>query len=850
MTTPAKRACVVLLSLLLAAGAGAQTSTMSQAMALDPTRTLIPTSQPTHRSLPEQYIWTANDVTAQRPDSSKFPWRRTQLRVAPHYFRAHFDVKGLPHSATLYIAGPREAHVYLNGHLAADLYSDVDAPIGFHVFHVDAAQALRLGDNVVAIQAIRGRGVVAGGSPAATQQLAYGEILAVKLIPGAFGVNAPPLVITNTSWKSSALPAARWFEPHFDDSAWQSVESLGPIESNIDFFQWSVDAGMYGWPGYMGMSSWLRTYALDATAVSHIFTSRYRFANLEALTGGSSGGPFTVIGPAAQRDPADADAPSLLLDFGREVAGRIFVESNSNTPSTLSIAYGESELEAMATGLTPGQQGGNYLGTNLLEVPAHGIARGPKSGFRYVRIRFLRGAPIATFKTIRLEGIYDPVEYKGSFESSDPLLNRIWETGAYTAHLCMQDGIWDAVKRDRGRWIGDIDIEGRVINTVFGNPGILEGTLRSIAENTPSAQHINGIPSYSALWITSLYSLYQHTGDKAFLESQHAALLRILHRMDQDVGPDNLLVDTAKGWEFVDWSWGLYGRTPEARIGTDLQYVRGYSDAVQLLKYLGDASNAANYAKRDTAMTIAAQSYINPATRTLGGTWQLNALAVMDHIGGEGSGSKNEAIWSQVLSHVKQNSSVDQVISPYFNAYVLDAMSSLDHRTEALAWLRSYWGGMLNEGATSFWESYDLRWPKTNPELSLQADGTSGYFVSLAHGWSSGPTAWLSENVLGITPASPGYDTVDIRPNLLGLDFAHGSVPTPHGVISISLDKQHGVALDLPAGIAQATVTYILPNPTASVYLDGKSADCTTGGQQAICIVEIAQPGHHIIQAR
>jgi hypothetical protein len=467
-----------------------------------------------------------------------------------------------------------------------------------------------------------------------------------------------------------------------------------------------------------------------------------------------------------------------------------------------------------------------------------------------VRIRFLRGAPITAFKTIRLEGIYDPVEYGGSFESSDPLLNRIWETGAYTAHLCMQDGIWDAVKRDRGRWIGDIDIESRVINTVFGNPRILEDTLRSIAENTPPGQHVNGIPSYSALWITSLYSLYQHTGDKAFLESQHAALLRILVRMDQDVGSDNLLMDTAKGWEFVDWSWGLYGHTPEARIGTDLQYLRGYSDAVQLLRYLGDTSNAASYAARDAAMTTAAQSYIDPATQTLGNTWQLNALAVMDHIKDDASATTNEAIWDQVLSHVKQNSSADQVISPYFNAYVLDAMASLNHRTEALAWLRSYWGGMLSEGATSFWESYDLRWPKTNPALSLQADGTSGYFVSLAHGWSSGPTAWISENVLGVTPASPGYDTVDVRPNLLGLDFARGSVPTPHGVISVSIDKRAGIALDLPAGIAQATVSYIRPNPDTSVYLDGKPADCATGGQQATCIVEIAQPGHHIIQAR
>ncbi len=131
-------------------------------------------------------------------------------------------------------------------------------------------------------------------------------------------------------------------------------------------------------------------------------------------------------------------------------------------------------------------------------------------------------------------------------------------------------------------------------------------------------------------------------------------------------------------------------------------------------------------------------------------------------------------------------------------------MASLGHRREALDWIRQYWGGMLAEGATSFWESYDLRWPKSNPHLSLQADGTSGYFVSLAHGWSAGPTAWLTENILGVTPLEPGYGTVDIHPDLLDLAWAYGTVPTPHGLIKINVDKKRGIILDLPRGRQQS----------------------------------------------
>jgi len=846
MTKAHHIALLILLAATLSVRAQKPSQVTIPTGSLDPTRNLAETPQTVHPPLPEEYIWTAGDITVQRPDRSKYSWSRTNLRIAPHLFRTHFNLKTIPHNGTLYLAGPREGHVYLNGSLIGDFYSNTDAPIGFRVFHCDATHALRVGDNVLAIEAVRGRGVVSGAGPIETQQLAYGEILVAKLVPARFGVDAPALVFTNPSWKSSATPTDHWPERSFDDSTWKPAASLGPVESNVDFFQWSADAGMYGWPGYMGMSARLRPYSLQPVAVTHVFAGSATYSHLDALTDTKSDQPFTVSFSRNGSASTDAESPQILLDFGREVAGRLLVESGSPEDSLLSIAYGESDIESLATGLTSEQRGGNYLGTNLLDVPANGIARGPKSGFRYVRIRFLRGAPVSAYKSIRVEGIYDPVKYLGSFESSDPLLNRIWETGAYTAHLCMQDGVWDAVKRDRGRWVGDMDIEGRVISTVFGETEAVKDTLRRLAEATPPQQYVNGIASYSALWVTTLDNLYQHTGDEGFLETQHAALLRILARMDQDIDANGNFAAPAKGWGFVDWAPGLYGLNDATRIGTQLQYLRGYTASVRLLTVLHDDTNATKYAQQASMIKLAAQTHLDPATQTVGSIWQLNALAVLDQV----SPSANGPIWTGVLSHVKQDAPTDQVISPYFNAYLLDAMAELGHRSEALNWMRDYWGGMLAEGATSFWESYDLRWPKTDAHLSLQADGTSGYFVSLAHGWSSGPTAWLTENVLGITPATPGYDTVDIHPHLLGLDFARGSVPTPHGVISISIDKQKGVGLDLPTGVTRATVTFSPPEGISQVYLDGQLVRCDGCGSSTDRVIEVTGAGHHTIETR
>jgi hypothetical protein len=145
-------------------------------------------------------------------------------------------------------------------------------------------------------------------------------------------------------------------------------------------------------------------------------------------------------------------------------------------------------------------------------------------------------------------------------------------------------------------------------------------------------------------------------------------------------------------------------------------------------------------------------------------------------------------------------------------------------RRQALDWLRTYWGGMLAEGATRFWEAYDLRWPKENPHLYLEADGTTGYFVSLAHGWSSGPASWLLEEVLGVKASEPGFRAVQIRPDLAGLKWVRGSAPTSLGLVRVSAGEDHVVAT-IPAGM-QATV--LLP---AGKWMCNRASIQTTGAE-------------------
>lgn len=80
-----------------------------------------------------------------------------------------------------------------------------------------------------------------------------------------------------------------------------------------------------------------------------------------------------------------------------------------------------------------------------------------------------------------------------------------------------------------------------------------------------------------------------------------------------------------------------------------------------------------------------------------------------------------------------------------------------------------------------------------------------GFRHSFCHGWASGPTAFLSQNVLGISVVEPGCAAVRITPNLGSLKWAEGTYPTPRGVIKVRHERQADGSVksdvQLPAGV-------------------------------------------------
>ncbi len=134
-----------------------------------------------------------------------------------------------------------------------------------------------------------------------------------------------------------------------------------------------------------------------------------------------------------------------------------------------------------------------------------------------------------------------------------------------------------------------------------------------------------------------------------------------------------------------------------------------------------------------------------------------------------------------VKQNVLLNDEVQQITTPYMRFYELEALCAMGEQEFVLDEIRDYWGGMLDLGATSFWEKYD---PKESGTEHLEMYGRP-YGKSLCHAWGASPVYLFGKYYFGVTPLSPGYEKYEVVPNLGGLEWMEGKVPTPDGDISV-----------------------------------------------------------------
>ncbi len=465
----------------------------------------------------------------------------------------------------------------------------------------------------------------------------------------------------------------------------------------------------------------------------------------------------------------------ILYDFGKETFGYLKVKG---LKGCIHIYYGESAEEAM-----------DKEHCETLDILTGGQSPCEicdSKAFRYVYIETEQNA---SYEEVLMDFEYAPLEKErsGSFRCSDELLNNIWDTAAYTMDLTTREFFMDGIKRDRWTWSGDA-IQSYLMNYYLRfDTECVKRTIRQLRGKDPVTAHVNTIMDYTFYWFKSIHDYYLYTADLDFVREMWSRMVTLMDYVEGRLNGDGMAEGQSDDWIFVDWV-----DFPMHKRGT-LCF-----EQILLMKAMETMAVCAKLLGVKTDYRVKAESLRNKIKQTF---WSYERKAYY-HAIEEGQinqqitkfpnmfailyGLAYEEERHEIMKSVMLNPAIDPITTPYMRFYELETLCIDGLQTEVLQEIRDYWGGMLHEGATSFWEKYN---PEETGTQHLAMYGRP-YGKSLCHAWGASPIYLIGKYYLGVQPTKPGYEEYLVKPVLGDLQWMEGDVPTPFGKIHVSMSRQ------------------------------------------------------------
>ena len=471
-------------------------------------------------------------------------------------------------------------------------------------------------------------------------------------------------------------------------------------------------------------------------------------------------------------------ATRMLVDFGKNTFGFPVLHGVKGN-GKITLYYGESKEEALAEKLAETWE------ILTVDNPAAQNDTLMTKAFRYIQIV---KDPSVSIENISALYEYLPVNYRGSFTSSDELINRIYDISMYTFHLTVRECHLDGIKRDRWPWSGDA-LQSYLMNFyTFFDEDVNKRTLWGLRGHEPVKTHINYILDYSYYWIIGVLDHYRYTGDTDFVKQIYPRMVKTMDFCIGRLNENGMAQGKPEDWVFVDWA-------PISKEG-ELSFEQLLF--IQSLKAMKECADITGDKETSDKMR---QLYNEKFAQFDEIFWsdKLNAFA---HSREEGKLTNEvtrytnmfailfDAVDDQRKQTIKEsvilNDNILPITTPYMKFYELAALCEIGEQAQVLNFVKEYWGGMLNLGATTFWEAYD---PTAPADEHYEMYGRP-FGKSLCHAWGANPVYLFGRYFMGVYPTAPGYKEYTIEPALGGLKWMKGVVPTPQGDIKVEMTQK------------------------------------------------------------
>jgi len=536
----------------------------------------------------------------------------------------------------------------------------------------------------------------------------------------------------------------------------------------------------------------------------------------------------------------------ILVDFGRAAFGNIRLLPSSRTTGEVVVHFGEDFVGGRINRKPKGTVRYNKATVNLDgRSPVVVAPPADKRNTELVSTRKHYHPPailtpeewgvVLPFRWVEVEGWKGELKSEqiirqsafssswddnaASFESSDDMLNQIWELCRYSIKATTFAGVY--VDGDRERIPYEADAYLNQLSHYYTDYD------KEMARDTINYMLLDGIGTWPTEWsphmVFMVYADWMHTGDVGWMSGRYQALKSklLLHRK----GDDGLIfsedVDMNRT-DIVDWPKGErdgYVFTPRNTV-VNAFYLRALQKMAEMAKVIGFVDEAKQY-EADFEIGYAAfkeQLFSSEKGLFLDG---INT----DHI------SSHANLFPLAFGLVPEASRENTAqwlaargmrCSVYAAQYLMEGLFENGAATEALDLILAdndrSWKHMVNSGTTITWEAWDLKY-KRNQDWN--------------HAWGAAPANLLPRYILGAEPLEPGWKPARIRPHVGHLEFAKGTVPTPRGQIAIHWKNGQSfkISLGLPDGMEAKIDLPAIAN-SQGVYAAGKRVEAQRIGDR------------------
>lgn len=391
-----------------------------------------------------------------------------------------------------------------------------------------------------------------------------------------------------------------------------------------------------------------------------------------------------------------------------------------------------------------------------------------------------------------------------AFECSDETLNRIWDLCKYSLKATTFAGVYVDGDRERIPYEADAYLNQLSHYTTDDNVTMAARTFDWLMENgtwpTEWAPHM----------VFMAHAQWMYSGDTDWLGQRYESLKSktLMHRSGDDGLVRSGELDQERH-DIVDWP----KKERDSFVFTEINAV---VNAFHIAAIERMAEMATAVGKPDDAAAFTARAKLARAA------FQEKLFDEKRGVYRDGIGTNHSSIHANffplafglipkdnVAGVVAWLNEKDMKCSVYAAQYFMEALFQHGSDEKALDLILAdgdrSWKHMVNSGTTITWEAWDLKY-KPNQDWN--------------HAWGAAPANLLPRFVLGVQPASPGWETANIRPCVGELKRARGRVPTPRGPVEVDW-KQDGtfkMSLGLPDGMsAQIDLPAIEGSTTVSV---------------------------------